>query len=52
MRKWISNSQELIRMIETSSEFKAEDANDKQIVSNEKKCSSGAEEKTNIVTRF
>ena len=45
MRKWISNSQELTRMIETSSEFKAEDASDKQIVSSEKECSSDAEEK-------
>ena len=45
MRKWIPNWQELTRMIETSSEFKAEDASDKQIVSNKKQCSSDAEER-------
>ena len=45
MRKWVSNSQELTRLIETSSEFKAENASDKQIVSDEKECSSDAEER-------
>ena len=46
MRKWISKSQELTRiMIETSSELKAEGAGDKQIISSEKECSCDAQER-------
>ena len=51
MRKWISNSQELTRMIETSSEFKAEDASDKQFLMRKSAVLIQRKE-TNIVTRF
>lgn len=44
MGKWISNSQELTRMIKASSEFKKEDAGDMQVISNEKECPSSDKE--------
>jgi hypothetical protein len=52
MRKWVSNSQELTRMIKASSEFEEEDAGDMQVISNEREClSSDEEERVKDVTR-